>query len=489
MPEVGNFYTGIATGIFGRTHELEEEQKQLDRQQKLETLKFLGSQIDSVDPNSRPLLLQQMADVAGLKGKHRSAWDYITQQGRQDYHDQLSAKFKDIMGSMVGPDEYQKLKPHMEVGFGEPPAGGPSWMGVTGGMTPDRTAGKIALLDPTEEKRRLLEATYGYKSQLASNNIWERYGSTSQLQQEKGEIGQERDAAKIAAQADAKARGDVLKRAMQSAILHNRTKPNDEDLQVAAYQIGVEMGDHEKSRKILDELRIAQTGYTLSQTQVNADGTVGKPMTQGQAAGLSRQLTQDAIAVKTKWDAAYAKMKGLEAQETALRARLARTNPILGGAAKEKEYQFDEANGVFARADNTPIPLVKPDVQKSIAQLKQISAEKQQTIAEMEGLRQTLGSQYGDQYDTSDQWSIKPKEGYRSPSVTNPGGGQTYDATTPSGGGTQRNVLDVGKRAKYTSSNTYKPGEVISVGPIQYKVMKVLGGDGIDNQYEVVRLK
>lgn len=106
----GEFFSGLAEGFFGSRMKQEEEQRKQDAQQRQEYIGVLSGLLDKVDPNSQGLLLQQMGDLMGLKGKQRGMWDMLTGKTQRDFEQDLTAKFQQIMGSIKSPQDYARLQ-------------------------------------------------------------------------------------------------------------------------------------------------------------------------------------------------------------------------------------------------------------------------------------------------------------------------------------------------------------------------------------------
>lgn len=467
---VGQLYGGLAQGIFGRLREHQAEQDRQDAEQKASTLKYLSGLVDQATPETRPILLRTMADTIGLKGKHRGVWDMITGQGREDYHQQLSSMLSGVTGNIVGPAEYERRK------------GGPAYVtaddpvGEATAFKPDeRTGREIVLRDPDQVALEKLRTQYGLRYENEMTKLYEQQRLTGERQ---SQIEAERQAGRTSLAergAMLKAQGDILRRAHAKALAKGLAQPGEDDLQQAALEAGLASGDKDSAMRALVELRQAQAGYYKAQAQVDplTGQLVGKAMTQGQQATLSRQLTQDAIGVKTKWDQAYARQKRLEVEEAQLRQQLQRMNPVTGQPAQPGEFTFDETAGTFARKGGGQVGAY--GAKKALERLKKVSADKQAAIAEMEGLRATLASQYGDQYDATDQWRVVPREGYRSPGVTNtqPRVGQPPPFPAQA---TQPGQSDF----QYQSKQPVAPGTIVPIKGQRYKVTGIAskGADG-----------
>lgn len=467
MPSpTAGLFGGLAQGIFGRMREHEDEQRKLDLEDKKNALNSLSSLLENATPETRPVIYKQMADVMSLKGKHRGVWDMLTGGGRQDYHDQLASKLDGVFGNVVGPEAYEQLKSHPEAGYsGLPAAGGPAWASPTITQTPDQTAGKIALEDPTLNKVKLLQATYGLRSANDSNKLWEGAEAKNYTNEIKGDLGKERDAAKITLTATMKAQGDILKRGMQMAQAQGRAKPTDDDLQAAALQLGTETGNHDEALQALTALRKAQTQYYANGG--SQGGGADKPITPYQQTQIDKDLQAKGVAVFQNWNKAKATINKLDTEHQAVRKQL---NQI----ASANGLAFDEANGQFLDSktgkavDLDTLPVSSKQLRGMLDKMAKLAADKAAAYQEMQGHRATLEGQFGPLYKFNGEWDVQPSE---MGGVAPAGAPRTTDATTKPG----VNIADIQEviGSATRPASAYKVNQLVSIGGQKYKVSSV----------------
>lgn len=106
----GEFFSGFAEALIGNQVKADEEKRRAEAQRRQEYVGVLSGLLDKVDPNSQGLLLQQMGDLMGMKGKQRSMWDMLTGKTQRDFEQDLTQKFQQIMGSIVTPQQYEQLQ-------------------------------------------------------------------------------------------------------------------------------------------------------------------------------------------------------------------------------------------------------------------------------------------------------------------------------------------------------------------------------------------
>ena len=211
-----NFATGLAHGLFGAINDQNQQAKEREDATRKNTLNLLGSMLDQVDDDSKPLLFQQMAEVAGLKGKHRGLWDELTGRGRNEVTDAINQKYGDVMGSLVGPGQMAKLRPHMEIQgtAGSTPVEGIGAIpNLVGGMSADQSQGKIGLRSALQDKMKEEAAKIKLQQTYLNQRLADREASVSQRQQELEDLRQANRKELEEQRAHLKGSGDVLKRA------------------------------------------------------------------------------------------------------------------------------------------------------------------------------------------------------------------------------------------------------------------------------------
>lgn len=408
---VGSLYGGLAQGIFGRLREHEDEQKKQDFEQKGQTLKYLSSLVDEATPETRPILLNTMADTIGLKGKHRGVWDMLTGRGRDDYHQQLSGMLSKVTGNVVGPEEYERRKPKSAV---LPMPGATGLDPVTPGVQaqPDqRTGQEIVLRDPDRIALDKLRTQYGLKYEADMSKLAER----DALQSRREELNDQRDYKYKLDTDSQKAHLAAFKPIMERAqAISGGMQPTPEAMEQAAQEHAAKLGlDIEKLRETIPGLkarayRDTQQGkFYESQVGVGQPGMPGYGMKPGEMARFDQGQQQAGTAIYGKWKEASAKVSAIDPQVKALREQIK-------VAAKGKP--FDEARGVVLDpATGQPDAMLNRRLAPLIADLAKLSGEKARAEQEMQGHHQTLSTQYGDYFQPgtgSGPWWIEPKQGF-----------------------------------------------------------------------------
>ena len=478
---VGSLYGGLAQGIFGRLREREDEQRRSDAEQKGSTLKYLSSLVDEATPETRPILLNTMAETIGLKGKHRGVWDMLTGGGRDDYHQQLSGLLAKTTGNIVGPEKYEQLRKQgviqdMGAAFR---AGDPS----VRSSEPLPTEGKIALRDPDQIALEKLRNQYGLKFEADMRLVDEkdRRSINREVQND------DRDYRYRQALQQDKAYRDSFKPVMERAqALSGSMIPTPEALEQAAQEHATKLGlDIEKLRETIPGLkartyRDTQMGR-LAESQIGqgVPGTPGYGLTPNQQANIDIRLDDKSDAVASEWTAAKAELDKLNVEQETLRERMKQIEPMFGGVAPKGTYQFDESNeGFYNPKTKKYEELVSPEIKKQIGRIKEIEALKAGLLTRMKTAREKLKGNPA--YDTSDEWSLRRTESGRvaptgAPRTSTKGQPPPFPQTSMPGQ-TNYDPNTVAEGFRYRSKKPVANGtEIGPFGGKMYKVVGILG--------------
>lgn len=501
------FFGGLATGIFDSMNERRLESQQREDQERKQSLSFLTSLMDQVEPESRPFLIKQIGDVMGLKGKQRGFWDRLTGGGLEGGREAIQGRTQDILGSLVGPQEGRQLRPHpaevalepgmtgsfqlMQPGAQQAPA-------TTGlGMTPDLTQGKLIMRDPRTEALDELKARYGIQARAGFEKLEEQQRLMGERQTKLQEDRQRHDLEVLDYKADLKAKSDIAERAHQIAISQGRVRVMPADEQQAALQLISEQGMTESLRKALLGLRGAQQTRTETETQaLQADPLTGiapgKPMTATQKQTADTLQQQRAQSKFEDFTRSNAQVKSLDQQ---IQSEEALTSQVAAGF----KLKYDPTTGKITNEDGSPAGAAAYILAPRLKQLNDLKAKRTQAQVEMEGHRGDLRTKFSTYYETDPATGeITPKTGFGGVSPTGaprtPGVGQTFDATAPRTSGPSSQVsmrLKVGDTWNYTSTTQRQVGDVIKIpSGIQYKILQVLELDeGGKFTYKIKRIR
>lgn len=464
---VGSLYGGLAQGIFGRLREHEDEQKKQDFEQKGQTLKYLSSLVDEATPETRPILLNTMAETIGLKGKHRGVWDMLTGGGRDDYHQQLSGLLSKTTGNIVGPEEYDRRKPDL------PMPGKTALDPVTPGKLDQRTGQEIVLRDSDQIALGKLRAQYGLQHENAMTKLYENQRLTSEkaygleAERQQGRLDMASKGAEL------KAQGEILKRAHAKALAKGLAQPGEDDLMSAAMEAGVALGDKDAAQRALTTLRGAQTGEAKAkeryygQVDPNTGLLGGRPMSEGEKVTRDQSNQGAGIKVYGDWNAARSKA-------VAIGERLQALHDSIKKGAEGQGLLYDAAKGQFLSKDGKPVsPLIASLYEDQLSEARKLTESKRLAEEEMGGHHRTLSTQFGSLYSPGkDAWWIEPRAdmGGVAPAGA-PRTGQSFDATTKPGA----NIADmqevIGSEAR--PSSNYRVGQIVPIGGMKYKVTSV----------------
>jgi hypothetical protein len=235
----GEFLKDLSEGIFGRLSELSKEQQVRDDQKKQQTLSFLSSLADKVEPESLPLLMQQIGDVAGMKGKLRGFWDAFSGMPNRSVEDQLGTKMRELSDSLIGPDTarlsresnlQQLLQPYRQQ------KSRPRSVEALPG--PPELQGKMIFRDPRREKLQELEERYSAQAQIAADR--QALGSYYQSMRQEDQQKFQKELAEY--KSELKAKEDIDARAQILANKLGFVEPNKAIKMQAAQELAREQG-------------------------------------------------------------------------------------------------------------------------------------------------------------------------------------------------------------------------------------------------------
>lgn len=497
MPSpTSGFFGGLAQGIFGRMREHEDEQRKQDLEQKRQTLSYLTSLMDQTTPETRPILFQQISNVMGLKGKQRGVWDMLTGKGRQNYSDALGQKLSEITGSIVGPKAYEQLKSHPEFDLSQiPGGGGPAWMGAEIGLTPDQTAGKIALRDPQAEDLAQLEARYALMGQQKYKDLAEKERLLFERQSALQEDRQKHDFDKATHAATLKAEGDVRKRAV--ALAGGPGMPITDDIwNQAAEGVAQEYGMKADLLKARIGLAGAQTEKAKAEaiaagsidpiTGLASDDPLAG-MKPGERIRFDQQQQQNAQAKFKEWSDAKARVNSAYSEVQALRKEIVNKASMFGA-------KFDENKGEFVGANGQPVPSLNLLAAKELAALRKLKGDQAAAEGQVKSAYELLQSQYGNYFNFGkDMWSVSPRAEFGGVATT--GAPRTQPppfpetSTTPSFGLPKAPSTNVGEEVYILLPQVPKATEPLKMWGQTYQVLGVEGKVGTYNKVRVKRIK
>lgn len=454
-------FGGLAQGIFGRTRELEDEQRKMDLESRQEALTGLGKLLEQATPETRPIIYKQMADVMKLKGKHRGVWDMLTGGGRDDYHRRLSATLDKVYGNVMGPKAYE------DATTAAPTSGNQAdWGDESAQLTYTPPAGKIALRDPQREEIEALRQRYGLQNTQRSAEIELR----NKLTGERELANDVREAALKKEIDQQKAAMAAFKPIMQRAqAISGEMVPTEEAIDQAAKEYAEKNGLDVEFLKSKIKLNAANEGLAGAKTDYYKAGGAEKPITPYQQYGIDSAQRAQAAAIFEKWNKAKANINRLDTEHQATRQQI---NQI----AQQNGVSYDEANGRFydasgATVDPDLLGIPRRQLDALMGKMAKLSADKAASLSEMQGFRSTLEGQFPSLYTFGDQWSVSPN-----PEVGGlaPAGAPRTGNPPPFREGAVRPMPNV---TQYKSSAPVPKGTILETGRGKFKVIGVKGKD------------
>lgn len=479
MPEPTNFGQGLSIGIFDALTKRQLEQREKDTNARKEKLTLLGSLLDQATPETQPLILQQMGEVMGFKGKQRSIWQQLTGSNMGAYEESLNARMSELLGNYVPEAQYEKLRTVPTLSKAPTDIDPTSLFPIF--ATEDQTKGKVALKDPYKEKLNMLRAQYGLQTSAAMDRMREKEQLIGErqlaLEEERTTNRKEVDSQR----ALLKAQGDVLKRAV--ALAGGPGMPITEDnYAVAAEQVATEY--NLKPEQLKANLGLTKARTKLAEAETASLGAMTDPVTgaalpgagmkPGERLRFDQSQQQAATAAYTKWAEAKGRVDAAFSQIQSLRQKL--TN-----SAKAQNASFDEARGTFVSNVTgqpiDPILLRIGGADRELAELTRLRGEADRAKAEVEAGYNTLKTQYGNYYRTgSDIWQVAPNPSFGGVSAAGSprtGAAPIIDATTP-----KTRTPDISESLTINGTldkpaSSRRVGEVFSYAGKRYKIVEV----------------
>lgn len=470
MPSpTAGLFGGLATGIFGRMREHEDEQRQLDLDERKNALSSLSSLLEHATPETRPVIYRQMADVMRLKGKHRGVWDMLTGGGRDDYHQQLSQQLDNVFGNVVGPEKYQQLQQQgvaQDLGAAFQ-ANSP----YVRSNAPKPTEGKVALRDPIAEHLNALRQQYGIQNDRRSAEIELRNklaGEREAANDQRDAVNKLKDrevAAQIAAEKKVRALATTFALQRQSKI------PSDEEFARAAEQVAGTDGLNVDKLKAQIGLIGAETKRNEAQAQYYGEGGaggLGRPMTENQQRIFDAGQQAKADAAYKQFNDAISQYKAYDEQ---YRNALQRLQTTLSG----RNLYYKDGQ-IFEAGTNAPQPTQMRRYESSLKEIEGLQRKATELKGMAEGHRSTLGESFKDYFDPgTDIWNVQRKP-FGGPA---PAGAPRTSAPpewkVPVQPKTSQPSLQGVGEFQERSTKPRRLGEVIDTGRGQIRVLGIIG--------------
>ena len=454
---VGSFFSGLGGSILENTAKQKADEEERGRKQKGQALELLGGLMDQVQPGSRPLLLQSMADLIGLKGKQRSFWDELTGRNKTDMEAMVAERLKGVLGNVVGPEEYEKLK-HVDAGW-TPRTGGEPFQ-ITRPIYEDRSQGKIALRDPQAEKLGLERERTKLNLEESSRKLQEKEAAILERQEYLKRLGADLQGQRDQELALIKAGGDVRKLAV---ALAKGKRPDDSHYEAAANQIAAQTG---LNLDLLKE-RVGLTGALAGRAKAEtAFMQSGGPA--GTMPGLKPyQRIQTDIRLGNDAQTTFNAYNESRARATAAGQQLDQLNQQIAGQARQMGFNYDPARGQVMGPGGQSDFMGQMMFGRSIEQVQKLQGEKTRAEQELTGHRETLAGKYQQFYTVGPDGSVQPRQSFGGVATT----GAPRVPSQPATG----NISDVqeviGTEARPATS--FKVGQRVKQGGRSYRVKSV----------------
>ncbi len=403
MPGLTDVFAGLGQGYLERKQAVEREE--FDREQKSKdfAIQALFKIADEVTPETRPMLYQQIANIAGMKGKAKGFWERLSSIPDRSLSEQVSGSMQDFLGRVVGPEEYERRKPGIEATTERMPIGGPG-MPESIGMPritqlPDRTKGIVALRDPVGEQVRAFTGKETLRLQSKMQEIEKKEQEVGKRQQalelteRESQLQLARERAMLKAQ-------EAMR--MRAWVKGRGTIPTQEMWEEAADEIAEELGmKREEMRAKIDVMRAKTADLEASaRTREKIAGMGGIRPGEAERLELSKRTfdekqKQDAIAARRLYDNADADVKRFDAEIKSKEASLlGRIDEIVKFRARKGQPPIDP--GIFK---------LNPEFQALQDQIDSIKAKREGAVSKRTAAAQDLGTKFGQYYN------VTPAEG------------------------------------------------------------------------------
>lgn len=480
---------GLAAGIFDAISKRKDEAKRQEADAKKQSLQFLASLIDQVEPDSRPQLLKQMGDVMGLKGKHRSFWDRLTGAGLDSGRQAVEERMNSILGSLYGPEEAGRLRGgDIKIQEQQParPVRGGGTMdtldfglrvpGLTVGQRPNQLPeGAIVMADPDQAKLERLRTQYGM--QFAQRQALQDDAQAA-IRSRQLELQQQGDALRRrneAFKAELKANQDIDELANIIAA-HQKRPVEQRDRQAAANALLTRAGIDDAMKEALLRLRDAQT--TLAQSQANNLGPTGLTPYQQESLNIRKgeiesKRDDKAQAVYTEWEQARERYR---AQDRNYRSQVEE----LKAAGQDLGLVFDEETRSFKASspERAATLIVVPNLfGAQLKELRNVARDRDIARKEMETKWNIIRTprfqrhlKTGKTAEDDVQWSEVAPSASGAPSSGGAGGGAINRRTLPSINQADRS-RSLGQTRRLPNDQNYQLGQTVKTPDGLYRVI------------------
>lgn len=423
------FFTGISEGFFNARRESEMQTRQQDEKRRQETIGVLSNLMEQADPRSRNILLGQIGEVMGLRGKERNFWDTLTGKAQFDLQDQLQQKLKDVLGMVKGPEEYERMQQM---------ATGPDLTGMFNDRpSPVRQAREqlprtIGLRDPRAEKMQDFELQRRLIQEQQTARDRERAESRKDELQYRAQLKQQQEEQALTTRVMQRAGLLAYRRLIESnpelvgSISPTEINPsfiNNDDLQLATTQILDAMNVDEQTKAArLKYVKAATEGLVGGEAALDVDtlrvtAPSGKVVTK---AGVATALGAKRVQVQFQ-------RLNLERQRLVQQGKREQATRLqtMGGAFAKARTAYEQAaaplvkglqerapalqaqmtpEGISIMRDGKRVPLTEADLSGAAKFLLMQEMQKyQRVLPQLAGARQTMKDNFPKQLEAMEQ--------------------------------------------------------------------------------------
>jgi hypothetical protein len=478
---LGSLFGGISQGFFDYGRSEEEKARANEDRTRSESLKVLTGLLDDATPETRPVLLKQIGDVMGIKGKHRTVWDRLTGRGLDDTSDQIQTRFQNILSNVVPQEEFEKLrKTPIEGALPAPAYQGPLGAPVYQQPTQDLSGGKIALRNPQAEALEKLKSQY----ELRSSADQEKF-RLAEEQRQQGRVELEKLKSQNTLDRDKQKTLDLAQKeifARASTMPGGLSNPNNIERAKKAALKNYDLKEDEL------EARIGYLGAKSKEANANAAALSSSGVPGAKPLEVAKFGEQQA----SRYDPIFQRYNTASSKASAIQAQIKRINEqaqaiaagVPGGAT------FDPKSGQVKNADGTTNMMGTYQAGKLMKTLPKLQQELDQVRSEAEG--------YAGQLRKAPNY-YEEKNGVITPREPAPVG--TFRTDTNTAG--QTLPLNRGKRGNMVTAavgdslpveddgQPHRPGDIFEPGDgSQWQYVKpIAGGKGPNKRWMMKRIK
>jgi hypothetical protein len=476
----------IASEIFGRLRQLNDEQRGKDYDKQNQLVKLYGSLAEQIEPDSMGTYLQGFEKLMFPSNMTPKGFDKkgfmnfvrsVSGMPSDDYGTRLGSEFRNLTSKFMGPERAAKAKQSWTAQMATP--NNEMEMANREQVFQDERnlPDSIVLRDPRQEALQKIQTQYGLQYQQKMNELATR----EQNMRERQRLNDERDFGNrwelAQHNSTLKSRQDIFNEAMKVAGKYQRRYPTDTDYDEA-------IGNISRRDNLNEEILRNRSGYLKAQAN-KAEMETGVMRESGgmKPADLraERQFAQgqysDARKVYDTWAQSREKARGYMPNISAMESRLEGIAKKIPSAPGSQGAYFDKTKRTIVTPEGLGLlradQAVLDDYLKMLKEEAAVKAEMRGAFEQLQGMPDYIENIGGSEWDDIRlKKGIAPRPGIKRQGDRQPQQPETPSRPLPRAGLTTsapRPVIKIPSRV----DRTYQPNEIINMSGIRYRIMDI----------------